>query len=68
LHHIFSLTVYFIADAIFLSPQYSESNTLSLSAVLLSSPHLSFDIKTVATISVLLLITINCSDSHRCFT
>ncbi len=70
-HHMFSPMVYFIADAIPLFQQCSASNTLSLSVSPLSCllpPHLPFDIKTLATISMLSLFAINCSDSHRCFT
>ncbi len=45
--HVYSLTVYFTADAIFLSQQCSSSRThsLCLSAVLLSFPFFLFDIK-----------------------
>ena len=74
--HVYSLMVYFIADAITPYPQHSASRThthtlslsVCLSAILLSHPHLPFDIKSLASISTLSLITINCSDSHHCFT
>jgi hypothetical protein len=45
--HVYSPTVYFIANAIFISPQCSASHrhSLCLSAVLLSFPFFLFDIK-----------------------
>jgi hypothetical protein len=60
---IFSLTVYFIADAISHIQLCSLSHTLSLSfclsAVLLSPLQQLFDIKTLSYISALSLISIN---------
>jgi hypothetical protein len=47
--HVYSLTVYFVTDAIFLLPQHSASltHTLCLSVILLSFPFFLSDIKTL---------------------
>jgi hypothetical protein len=66
----FSLTVCFIADALYLSLQCSASHThsLGLSAVLLSSLHFLFDIKTTMIFSTSSLIATDCHKMHHCFT
>jgi len=68
--HVFFLTGHFMTDAISPFPQCaaSHTHTLSLSAILLSSPQSLLDIKTMSVLSSLSLITIKSSDKHHCFT